>query len=119
MKARLVAFSLLVALAALVVLATVGCSGKPGHPGLLVTGDPPELYADYAIFARRCSKCHGISRALESGFDTDAKWVAYVTRMRRQPASDITADDEIAILRYLRVRVRRQREARAAQEEAK
>jgi hypothetical protein len=104
---------------ALVVFAGAGCSGKPGHPGLLVASDSPELQADYATFARRCSKCHGLSRALDSGFDTDAKWVAYVTRMRRQPASGITETDATAILRYLHVRVRRQREAKAALEAVK
>ena len=55
-------------------------------------------------------------RALAGGFDTDAKWIAYVTRMRRQPASGITETDAVAILRYLHVRVRRQREAKAAEE---
>ncbi len=100
----------------LLVMASGCSSAKPRPASLLASEDPAQLHADYAIFERRCSKCHALSRALESGFETDAKWVAYVTRMRRQPASGITVTDAEAILRYLHVRVRRQRDAKAEAE---
>jgi hypothetical protein len=62
---------------------------------------PPELRADYAVFAQRCSKCHSLSRPLESGIIDDGFWRAYVERMRRQPASGISVADEAPILRFL------------------
>ena len=62
---------------------------------------PPELRSDYAVFAQRCSKCHSLSRPLESGITDDGFWKAYVERMRRQPASGISLADEAPILRFL------------------
>jgi hypothetical protein len=62
---------------------------------------PPELRGDYAVFAQRCSKCHSLSRPLESGITDDGFWKAYVERMRRQPASGISVADEAPILRFL------------------
>jgi hypothetical protein len=56
---------------------------------------------DYALFAQRCSKCHSLARPLTSGIDDDAYWVDYVARMRRQPASGISAEDTVGILRFL------------------
>ncbi len=62
---------------------------------------PPELRGDYAVFAQRCSKCHSLARPLTSGIDDDEYWKRYVERMRRQPASGISPEDEIPILRFL------------------
>jgi hypothetical protein len=56
---------------------------------------------DYAVFAQRCSKCHALSRALESGIDDDAFWKRYVERMRHQPSSGISLTDEARILSFL------------------
>ena len=62
---------------------------------------PPDLRADYAVFAQRCSKCHSLARPLTSGIDDDEYWKRYVERMRRQPASGISPEDEVPILRFL------------------
>ncbi len=62
---------------------------------------PPELRADYAVFAQRCSKCHSLARPLSSGIDDDEYWKRYVARMRRQPGSGISIEDEPPILRFL------------------
>ena len=67
------------------------------EPGTL----PPEVRADYNVFAQRCSRCHSLARPLNSGIDDDAYWQLYVTRMRRQPGSGITSEDEAVILRFL------------------
>jgi hypothetical protein len=63
----------------------------------------PEARADYAVFALRCSKCHSLSRPLDSGIDDDEFWKAYVARMRRQPGSGISQEDATVILRFLHV----------------
>jgi len=92
----------------------LGCAFV-GREGLDPMQLPPELRDDYAVFARRCSKCHALARALNSGIERDNVWVSYVTRMRRQPGSGITPGDVEPILRFLRyhasmTRQRRERE---------
>jgi hypothetical protein len=62
---------------------------------------PAESRADYDVFAQRCSKCHALSRPLNSGIVDDDYWAMYVARMRRQPASGISTDDATVILRFL------------------
>jgi hypothetical protein len=87
------------ALASFVALASAGC------PSSEATIDAPNLPesvgADYAVFAQRCSKCHPLSRPLNSGIVDDDYWAMYVARMRRQPGSGISPDDSKQILRFL------------------
>jgi hypothetical protein len=65
-------------------------------------GQVPEgLRADYDLFTRRCSKCHSLARPLNSGFSEDEQWTLYVNRMRRQPGSGISLDDQTHILKFL------------------
>ncbi len=80
----------------------LGCSGERSvEPE--VASLSPDVRADYAVFAVRCSKCHSLARPLNSGIDDDEYWKAYVAKMRRQPGSGISVDDSVAILRYLHV----------------
>jgi hypothetical protein len=72
-----------------------------GRDGLDVATLPADVRADYALFARRCSKCHQLARPLTSGIRDDAVWADYVDRMRRQPGSGITRADTKPILRFL------------------
>jgi hypothetical protein len=76
------------------------CASWP-REGLDAATLPEEVRVDYALFADRCSKCHSLARPLTSGIDEDAYWVDYVARMRRQPASGITMQDTVGILRFL------------------
>jgi hypothetical protein len=69
--------------------------------GLDVTQLPADVRPDYALFARRCSKCHQLARPLHSGIRDDAMWADYVERMRRQPGSGISPSDTKPILRFL------------------
>jgi hypothetical protein len=84
------------------VSALLGCSKRPAE-GLDVATLPPDSRADYAIFARRCSKCHSLARPLNSGITDDEAWRMYVARMRRQPGSGINDEDSAVILRFLHV----------------
>jgi hypothetical protein len=63
---------------------------------------PEGVRADYALFAQRCSKCHSLARPLSANISDDAQWVLYVNRMRRQPGSGISLEDQDVILRFLR-----------------
>jgi hypothetical protein len=80
-------------------LALAGCA--TAGDGLDVATLPPDVRPDYAVFARRCSKCHSLARPLNSGITEDAQWVDYVDRMRRQPGSGISPADVPPILRFL------------------
>ncbi len=81
-------------------LAAWGCASW-AREGLDPATMPADLRPDYALFALRCSKCHSLARPLTSGIDDDNYWIDYVARMRRQPASGITAEDTVGILRFL------------------
>jgi hypothetical protein len=97
--------AVLVALAALALtpLALTGCPSPPSsrsetlEPSTL----PADMRGDYEVFAQRCSKCHSLSRPLNSGITDDNYWSMYVARMRRQPASGISVEDAKVILRFL------------------
>jgi hypothetical protein len=79
-----------------------GCSGWLARSeGIDPSTLPENLRADYAVFAQRCSKCHSLARPLSSGIDDDDYWAMYVARMRRQPASGISQEDTVVILRFL------------------
>jgi hypothetical protein len=80
--------------------ALAGCSGGRGAEAE-VAASSSEARADHALFALRCSKCHSLARPLNSGIDSDEYWQLYVARMRRQPGSGISAEDAVAILRFL------------------
>jgi hypothetical protein len=74
---------------------------------------PSNMRADYAVFAERCSKCHSLARPLSSGIDDDDYWAMYVARMRRQPASGISQEDTVVILRFLHFYSEEQRAKKA------
>jgi len=77
-----------------------GCA-TAGRDGLDAAQLPADIRPDYAVFARRCSKCHQLARPLGSGIHDDAVWADYVDRMRRQPGSGISRGDTGPILRFL------------------
>ncbi len=87
------------ALALLVATALLGCGGPSMDPE--VASASAASRADYDVFALRCSKCHSLARPLNSGIDDDGYWRTYVAKMRRQPGSGISAQDSVAILRFL------------------
>jgi hypothetical protein len=78
-----------------------GCPSASRVDGLNAAQLPAGIQDDYGLFAQRCSKCHSLSRSLESGITDDGYWKAYVERMRRQPSSGISLTDETPILRFL------------------
>ena len=87
------------ALLATTALAGAGCTRGEG---LDASKLPDDMRADYDIFAHKCSKCHSLARPLSANITDDEQWVLYVNRMRRQPGSGISPDDQTHILRFLR-----------------
>ena len=108
----------------LALVSSVLAVASTGCPGPEQTIDPQTLpedvRADYAVFAQRCSKCHALSRPLNSGIVDDDYWAMYVARMRRQPASGISLEDSRVILRFLHyysLEQRRKKKERAREED--
>ncbi|HMI91539.1 MAG TPA: hypothetical protein VK509_09265 [Polyangiales bacterium] len=87
--------------AALLVLSCAHGSEARHGDRLDVSAYPPEIQRDYAVFARRCSRCHTLARPLNAQIRDPQHWVRYVTRMRRNPSSGINRDDAALILDFL------------------
>jgi hypothetical protein len=83
-------------------LAAAACHVDNAHvEGVDISSYPPDVHDDYVLFTIRCSKCHALSRALQSGITDDAYWADYVERMRRQPGSGIAPEESPRIQRFL------------------
>ena len=78
----------------------LACSGNRTE-GMEQSKLPDNLRDDYAMFARKCSKCHSLARPLNATVESDQQWVNYVNRMRRQPGSAISPEDTVPVLRFL------------------
>jgi hypothetical protein len=85
--------------AAIAACATVGM--KDGLSQEQVAKLPPQVAESYEIFARRCSRCHNLSRPLSANIKDLDHWRLYVTRMRRQPGSGISEEEAERILVFL------------------
>ena len=48
---------------------------------------PQEMQELYALFTRKCSKCHTVARPINSVF-TPEEWRKYVRKMMRSPVLD-------------------------------
>lgn len=104
--------TLLVLIVVVALVLPAGCSGgRSDDP--LASFASSSAAADYTLFTIRCSKCHSLSRPLNSGIDSDDYWRLYVAKMRRQPGSGISEDDAVAILRFLHVYSLEQRRKKA------
>jgi hypothetical protein len=60
--------------------------------------DPKEAYA---LFSKKCSKCHSLARAINTPFVLPSEWERYIKRMVYKPDSKMTDDDGKAIYRFL------------------
>jgi len=98
-------------------LGTGGCATRQ-RDGLAAAQLPEAVRPDYALFARRCSKCRSLARPLGSGITDDAVWIAYVDKMRRQPGSGISPQDAAPILRFLHYYSSEQRRIKRERDEA-
>jgi hypothetical protein len=98
-------------------LSAGGCATSQ-RDGLDAEQLPEVVRPDYALFARRCSKCHSLARPLGSGITDDTVWIAYVDKMRRQPGSGISPQDAAPILRFLHYYSSEQRRIKRERDEA-
>jgi hypothetical protein len=55
----------------------------------------------YALFSKKCSKCHSLARAINTPFVLPSEWERYIKRMVYKPDSKMTDDDGKNIYRFL------------------
>lgn len=59
-----------------------------------------EMQESYALFTRKCSRCHTVARPINSTF-TPAEWREYVYKMMRKPGSGLTPRTSEEIIKFL------------------
>ena len=103
---RTVAAALLAALALVGVMRVVRAQEKeePMDPRILaydkgpakidVSKYPADMQARYKVFAKKCSNCHTLARAINSDYVLDDEWERYVKRMMRKAGPSIINADE-------------------------
>ena len=62
---------------------------------------PVAMKERYKVFSKRCSKCHNLSRPVNSDFVLPDEWQRYVKRMMRKPGSGISKKDGKKIYEFL------------------
>jgi mono/diheme cytochrome c family protein len=108
--------------AALLLLLAAGCAAPPAAPRLVavtrearaaqfpadlgtesldVSHYPPEVRRGYAAFARACSSCHGLSRALDAPLAGRHWWELYLTSLRRAESEPLTGEQRRLVLAFL------------------
>lgn len=94
-----------------IALGLVGLAAACGPPAWIDVRDyPPQMQADYALFAERCTRCHGIDRPLNARVAAGG-WSGYVRRMARHPGAGLSEAEQRRIARFLEfhhTRTRRQ-----------
>lgn len=66
-----------------------------------VSAYPADMQARYKVFAKRCTKCHTLARAINCEFALEDEWERYVKRMMRKPGSNVNAADGKQIFEFL------------------
>ncbi len=72
-----------------------------GDDTIDVSSYSAEMQQNYEIFAARCSKCHTLSRPINSDYALPDEWSRYVKRMMRKPGSGINKKDAKQIFDFL------------------
>jgi hypothetical protein len=71
-------------------------------PATIDVSKYPEAAQDaYAIFARKCSQCHKLSRPINSDYALPSEWSRYIKRMMHKPGSGIGRGDAKKIYQFL------------------
>jgi hypothetical protein len=62
---------------------------------------PADMQAKYKLFAKKCSNCHTIARAINSDFALEDEWERYVKRMMRKAGTLISPDEGKQIYEFV------------------
>jgi mono/diheme cytochrome c family protein len=85
-----------------------------------VSAYPERTRKNYAVYARACSRCHGLARSINAPFTSRGWWEFYMTGMRlrgRASGRPLSRDEVEAVLDFLEYdsRVRKVEQAAAFQ----
>lgn len=83
---------------ALICAVTIAGCGPPRW--IDVSTYPTAHQANYRLFAERCSRCHGLDRALNARV-AEGGWTAYVRRMSRHPGAGLSNAEQRRIASFL------------------
>jgi hypothetical protein len=72
-----------------------------GPATINVSKYPPDMQAKYKLFAKKCTNCHTLARAINCEFATDDEWERYVKRMMRKAGTLISADEGKQIFEFV------------------
>jgi len=72
-----------------------------GTDKINVSKYPADMQAKYKVFAKKCSNCHTIARAINCDFALDDEWERYVKRMMRKAGTLISADEGKQIFEFV------------------
>ena len=72
-----------------------------GPDKINVSKYPADMQAKYTVFAKKCSNCHTLARAVNCEFALDDEWERYVKRMMNKSGTLISADEGKQIFEFL------------------
>lgn len=68
-----------------------------------VSGYPAEQQRNYDVVAAKCTKCHPLSRTVNSHF-SGQEWKRYMKKMIRRPNSGVNEEQAVKIYEFLKVK---------------
>jgi len=72
-----------------------------GPDKINVSKYPADMQAKYKVFAKKCSNCHTLARAINCEFALDDEWERYVKRMMRKAGTLIGPDEGKQIFEFV------------------
>ncbi|MBI4055543.1 MAG: hypothetical protein HY402_05350 [Elusimicrobia bacterium] len=66
-----------------------------------VSGYPEKQQQNYKVFAKKCSKCHTLARAINSPYALPEEWAPYIEKMRKKKRSGLDATSAGKIVDFL------------------
>lgn len=73
-----------------------------GSDRIDVSKYPKEMQEAYKVFASKCSKCHTLSRPINSPYVMPEEWERYIKMMMRKPGSGIDPKSAKTIYEFLK-----------------
>lgn len=72
-----------------------------GPKTINVSAYPDSMKTAYALFSKKCVKCHSLARPINTPFVLPSQWERYIKRMVFKPDSKMTEEDGRTIYRFL------------------
>lgn len=74
---------------------------EKGPATIDVSKYPQGIQDNYAVFSKKCSQCHKLSRPINSDYALPDEWSRYIKRMMYKPGSNIRSGDGKRIYEFL------------------